>query len=137
MAFGRVTCLQWDKAEEHQSVLPWHKTAWLFWWWPLLSACRDGKRRIFQDISKTKLILRLPAGMVLIEWETWWYNRTPLSVLWTELLMKQFLNCWNLQPGIFKVNKHQFSLGQKATFIIHFQLHKIYEYLITCLQLSL
>lgn len=48
--------------------------------------------------------------------------------------MKQFLT---LQSGIFKVNKHQFSLGQKATFIVQFQLHKIDEYLITYLQLSL
>lgn len=51
--------------------------------------------------------------------------------------MKQFLNCFNLQSGIFKVNRDQFSVGQKATFMIQFQLHKMYEYLITYLQLSL
>lgn len=61
----------------------------------------------------------------------------PLSLLWTELLMKQFLSCCNLQPGILKVTKHQFSLGQKVIFIIQFQLHKIYEYIITYLELSL
>jgi len=47
--------------------------------------------------------------------------------------MKHFLNCCNLQSGIFKVNKHQFSLGQKATFIFQFQLHKMHEYLTTYL----
>lgn len=52
--------------------------------------------------------------------------------------MKQLLNCCNLQSGIFKVNKHQFSLGQEATFKIQFQLHKtwIFNNILTVVSLT-